>query len=524
MPPREDPLAEGDRLARAGEREKALEAYDSAVDGAPITARARAADVLLELGRLDAALERAEAAWRVAPEAPEALLLMGRVAWRARAVREALTCLDRIPEDSPLWPEAQAERAEALLAGRRADEAYDDLRRALKQHSDTPALWLSLGHVLMTLERLEEAEDAYRQTIERLPNSGRGLAGLADVCLRLGRPDEAVAVGERAVEVSHGDPVARTVLANALLAVGRHEEGWAAYEARFDAYALDHRVGVKARSFGSPGWNGSALADSSILVWGEGTPSDEVSFAALLPALREQSPSALVLECDPRLQVLFQRSFPEAEVVARTTPPDPGLADRFLNWQCASGGLAHRLKAYRKDYAAIPRGYLQADEGKRERWRNRWAEGASGRVIGLAWRHPDAEADRRSVPFRPLLDALSASGRVLVSLQRGMSDEERAIAAGRVRIEPDPDANDVDDLAARAAACDVVVTVDSLVAHLAAGCGVDTRVLLDAGADARWGAGRAKTPWYPSARLYWQGVDGGWTNAIKRCGRAVDGG
>ena len=131
----EDPLAEGDRLVREGEREKAVEAYDAAVDGAPLTARARAADVLLELGRMDAALERAEAAWRMAPEAPEALLLMGRIAWRARAVREALTCLDRIPESSSLWPEAQAERAEALLAARRADEAYEDLRSALKQHS-----------------------------------------------------------------------------------------------------------------------------------------------------------------------------------------------------------------------------------------------------------------------------------------------------------------------------------------------------------------------------------------------------
>jgi len=519
----EDPLAEGDRLVRAGERQKAVEAYDAAVDGAPLTARARAADVLLELGRMDAALERAEAAWRLAPEAPEALLLMGRIAWRARAVREALTCLDRIPESSPLWPEAQAERAEALLAAKRADEAYEDLRSAQKQHSDKPALWLSLGHVLMTLDRLEEAEDAYRQTVDRLPTSGRGLAGLAEVCLRLGRPEEAVAAGERAVEMSHGNPVARTVLANALIAVGRYEEGWAAYESRFNAYALDHRVGVKARSFEAPNWDGSDLADTSILVWGEGTPSDEVCFAALLPQVIAQGPTPLVLECDPRLQVLFERTFPDAEVVARTTPPDQGLTDRFLNWQSAIGGLAHRLKAYRNGYAAMPRGYLAVDEGKRERWRSRWAGEASARVIGVAWRHPDVDADRRSVPFRPLLDTLSASGRVLVALQRGMTDHERETAEGRMQIEPDWDVNDVDDLAARTAACDVVVTVDSLVAHLAAGAGVDTRVMLDAGADARWGAGRALTPWYPTAKLYWQDAGGGWTRMIKRIGAAVDG-
>lgn len=524
MAPREDPLAEGDRLVRQGERQKAVAAYDSAVDGAPITARARAADVLLELGRLDAALERAEAAWRIAPEAPEALLLMGRVAWRARAVREALTCLDRIPETSPLWPDAQAERAEALVAGRRAGEAYNDLRQALKRRSDAPALWLSLGHVLMAMERLEEAEDAYRQTVDRLPGSGRGLAGLAEVCLRLGRPEEAVEAGERAVEASHGNPVARTVLAHALLAVGRHEEAWATYEARFDAYSVDRRIGVKPRGFKSPSWDGSPLADSSILVWGEGTPSDEVYFAALLPLLLEQSPKELVLECDPRLHALYSRSFPAAEVVARVTPPDQALADRFLNWQSAAGGLPHRMRPYRDGYANMRRGFLAADDGKRERWRGRWSGSEAGRVIGVAWRHPDAEADRRSVPFAGLLDALSKPGRSLVSLQRGMSDAERELADDRMQIEPDWDTNDVDDLAARAAACDLVVTVDSLVAHLAAGVGVDTRIMLDSGAESRWGIGRDRTPWYPGVRLYWQDPDGGWAKAIARMRRAVDGG
>jgi len=524
MTSKEDPLLEGDRLARAGDRQAAVSAYDRAVDGAPITARARAAEVLLELGRLDAALERAEAAWRIAPDAPEALLLMGRVAWRGRAVREALTCLDRIPESSALWADAQAERAEALLAGNRPDDAYAEVRRGLSQRADSPALWLAMGHVLMALERLEEAEDAYRQTIERVPNSGLGLAGLADVCLRLGRPEEAVAASERAVAVSNGNPVARTVLANALLAVGRVEEGWAAYEARFDAYALDPRIGVKPRSFDAPVWDGSALADSSILVWGEGSPADEAYFAALLPALIGQDPKPLVIEVDPRLVTLFKRSFPQAEVIPRSSPPEPDLVGRFLHWQGAIGGLPHRLLVGRNGYSAVGRGYLKSDEARTHRWRDRWAPSDDTRVIGVAWRHPDPDAARRSVPLAPLLDALSASGRVLVSLQRGMSEEERSITGDRMRIEPDWDPNDVDDLAARAVACDLVVTIDSLVAHLAAGAGCDTRVLLDAGADARWGVGRARTPWYPTAQLYWQDLKGGWTRAIRQLRETVDGG
>ena len=70
----------------------------------------------------------------------------------------------------------------------------------------------------------------------------------------------------------------------------------------------------------------------------------------------------------------------------------------------------------------------------------------------------------------------------------------------------------------------MVVTVDSLVAHLAAGGGADTRVLLDAGADSRWGGGRSRTAWYPTARLYWQDLKGGWSRAVTGLREAVDGG
>ena len=519
-----DPLAEGDRLAKSGDSAGALAAYESAFDGAPITARRRAADVLLETGQAQGALTHAEEAWRIAPDAPEALLLMGRVAWRVGAVKDALRCLDRIDANSEFWPAAQAERAGALLADNRPDAAYGHVREALKQNAGEPALWLAMGHALMGLDRLEDAESAYRKTADLLPESGRALAGVAEVCMRLGRPQEAVEAGEQAVETSGNDPVARTVLAHALLAVGRHEEGWAAYEARFKAHTLDRRIGVRPRPFESPSWNGSDLADSSILVWGEGAATDEVYFAALLPLIMAQKAQPLVLECDPRLESLFARSFSEATVIARSNPPAEEITGRFFNWQSAIGGLALRLKAYENNYSAMASGYLAADPDKTERWRGRWTEGGGGRVIGLAWRHPDTEAARRSVELATLLDGLAKPGRSVISLQRGMTEDERLAAGERMQLEPDWDTENVDDLAARIAACDVVVTIDSLVAHLAAGLGRDTRVLLDTGADGRWGVGLARMPWYPSARLYWQDRDGAWNKAVATLTQAVDGG
>lgn len=517
-----DPLQEAEKLAADGNTSGAFAAFKAAIDGAPITARARAADMALELGKADQAFVLAEEAWRIAPDAPEALLLMGRVAWRVGAIDDSLACLDRIRRGDPLWAEAQAERAEALMAGKKHGEAYNDLRSALRTDPREPALWLALGHVLNSLDRLDEAEDAYRNTTDLQPESVRALAGIADVCLKLGRPDEAVEAGEKALELSSNDPVARTILGHALLAIGRDGEGWSAYEARFDAHNIDRRIGAKSRDFDMPLWDGTSLKDQSLLVWGEGSPADEIRFAALVPEIIRQDPSPLLLECDPRLKSLFERSFDGATVVARASPPDEAITGGLVHWQSPIGGLALRTKVYEDGYAKLAKAYLEADAAKMSSWRDRWASG-DDRIIGLSWRHPDPEAARRSIPLEAILDAVAIPGRVVVSLQRGMTPEERDLAADKLLLEPDPDPTDVDAMAARVAACDVVVTVDSLVAHLASALGIDTRVLLDNGADARWGLGKARTAWYPTARLYWQDHDGSWQRAVTQMRRALDG-
>jgi tetratricopeptide (TPR) repeat protein len=517
-----DPLQNGDCLAASGNFKGALASFKAAIDGAPINARARAADMALKLGKPDQAFALAEEAWRIAPSAPEALLLMGRIAWRVGAIDDSLRCLDRIRRGSPLWPRAQAERAEALVAGKQPGKAYNDLRSALKSDPRDPSLWLALGHVLMGLNRLDEAEDAYRNTTDLDPESVRALAGIADVCLQLGRAEEAVEAGEKALELSENDPVARTIMAHALLAIGRDDEGWASFEARFDAHNIDRRVGNKARDFEMPHWDGSPLEDKSILIWGEGSPADEIRFSALVPEMIRRDPSPLILECDPRLLTLFERSFDSATVVPRTSPPHEAISDGLVHWQSAIGGLCLRTQAWRDGYALLSNGYLEADPDKTAGWQERWQQGGE-RVIGLAWRHPDPEAARRSIPLQPVLDTVALPGRTVVSLQRGMTAEERELASDRLLLEPDPDPNDVDALAARVAACDVVVSVDSLVAHLGAALGKDTRVLLDNGADARWGLGKARTPWYPSTRLYWQDHDGSWDKAITALRRALDG-
>lgn len=511
-----DPLVQGDKLAAKGDFEAAIAAYDSAVDSAPMTARSKAVNLLLEVDRADEALERAEEAWRLAPETPEALYLMAKVAWRIGAYKEAFRCFDMIPEDAPEWVAAQTEKAEALIAKGDADTAYKDLRAALRSHPESPEIWTSLGSTLMSLDRLDEAQEAYQQTTELQPNSGRAMAGVAEVFMKMGKLKKAVKAGEDAVAKDGSDAVTRTILAYTLLAVGRHPEGWDNYEARFAAYTSDRRVGTKRRNFEAPLWDGSKLRDKSILLWGEGSASDEVRYAALVHALIKKGPDPVIFEADPRLVPLFERSFPTIDVVPRSNPPSDLIVGGLSHFQCPTGSLPLKLIAYRNDYDDIPNGYLKADADHVDAWREKWG-GSDNTIIGLNWRHPDEKAKNRSVKLEDILTRFAGEGRTLVSLQRSHTDEERATAEGKMQIEEDVTDDDFDDLAARAAACDVVISIDTLVAHLALGLGVSTHVLLDSGADARWGVNEDSTSWYQTASLHWQGAEGSWARALGQC-------
>ncbi|MFX4221038.1 MAG: hypothetical protein ACMVO3_08635 [Thalassobaculum sp.] len=142
------------------------------------------------------------------------------------------------------------------------------------------------------------------------------------------------------------------------------------------------------------------------------------------------------------MHALFARSFDSMTVVPRASPPDEAITGGLLHYQSAIGSLALHTKIYENDYGSLAKAYLEADQAKASSWRDRWSKDGD-RIIGLAWRHPDPEAARRSIPLEAVLDAVAIPGRVVVSLQRGMTPEERDMASDKLLLEPDPDPTDV---------------------------------------------------------------------------------
>ena len=329
---------------------------------------------------------------------------------------------------------------------------------------------------------------------------------LADALMLAGRPAEALEQAEAALAETPDLPDARLARATALLTLGRFAEGWDAWEDRW--------AGQPAR-FPQPAWTGEPLGEGRLLVWGEQGIGDELQFAALLPLLT-QAGVRCRLECDARLAPLLARSLPDAEVVARATPPDPRLLSPAIAAQIPSGSLPRLWLRDSADFRRL-HPYLVADPARTAAFRA--ADGPAGKtgkpLVGIAWHTTNPKWGRsRNIPLPDLARALHAAGARMVVLQYGDWAAEVAALAGEgidIAIPPGLDLrDDLDGLAARIAATDLVVTIDNVTAHMAGALGHPAWILLGHAADWRWLRDRLDSPWYPSATLFRQPTPGDW--------------
>jgi ADP-heptose:LPS heptosyltransferase len=256
-----------------------------------------------------------------------------------------------------------------------------------------------------------------------------------------------------------------------------------------------------------------------------------------------------VLDCDPRLNPLFARSFPEIEVVSGFEPsraqelsahklraPSFPLfsAERVGNHEpthsssdpeeaeiathLPTGSLPGLFRASEAAYAATTSPYLKADPAEAERFRAQYSDGR--RLIGLAWQTRNKQTGRkRSLDLAQLAPLFAQPGIRWISLQYGDFDalEEQAAAAGAPLLidrAVDQFAN-IDLFAAQIAAMDQVITIDNSTAHLAAALGLPVWLLLPFAADWRWLQSREFSPWYPTMRLFRQPQLGDWAAVIE---------
>lgn len=241
-----------------------------------------------------------------------------------------------------------------------------------------------------------------------------------------------------------------------------------------------------------------------------------MQFARFVPVLQAMG-ARVVLQAQRPLAALFALSFPAAHVVAQNEPLPP--FDVHLPLMSLPWRLGTTLDTIPADTP-----YLVADRAKLASWRHRLARW-DGLKVGLVWAgNPATKHDRqRSIEARALLEQLPRAGVTLFSLQKDVRPGDRAALAGIGDDLVDLTASfeDFSDTAAAVSALDLVITIDSAVAHLAGALARPTWLLLPYALDWRWLRDRADSPWYPTLRLFRQPQPGDWANVLARVGDAL---
>ncbi|WP_436566094.1 tetratricopeptide repeat protein [Janthinobacterium sp. HLX7-2] len=383
-------------------------------------------------------------------------------------------------------------------------EAY--YRRALAQSPDDVHLLQNLAALLMQCRRLAEAERIKRRVLALAPELFSAWSNLGVLLACAQRETEAESCYRRAIALDHGYANARYNLAYLLLRQGRLTEGWQMLEARPQPSAF-------ADYFRFPRWQGEALAGKSLLICPEAGMGDMLLFCRYVPLLRQLGAAKVSVLCHPPLKALLQ-TLPGIDRVLAIGEAVPAEGWDYWVAVLSLPGLCGTTL----ETIPVPVPYLQAQPSAADAWAARLSPASQHTPlrVGLAWKgNPAFENDgERSLPSLDVLAPLGAvAGIQFLSLQKGAGEDEMSaalsLAGGAAAL------GDMADTAALIASLDLVISVDTAVAHLAGALGKPCWVLLpDYRADWRWMAGRSDSPWYPSMRLFRQPSLGGWAPLI----------
>jgi len=528
-----------------GRLEEAADAYARALEVDPGCAEAlnNLGNTLRSQGRDEEATACYREALRRRPASPEAAVNMAALclrqrreqeaeAWARRALEvrpgltEALSNLAMALLDQQRYPEAEQHARQAvaqapamahlhsnlasvLLHQKRWEEAERECRRALELQPGHPEASLNLGVILQATDRLEEAAAQLHDVLEADPASAAAWANLGTVRAAEARHDAALFCFEDALRHQPDHAKAHFCHSLELLGRGRMEEGFAEYEWRW-------KVARPSRVSAGPTWEGGSLEGRTILLYAEQGLGDTIQFARYIPLVVARG-GRVVVECQPPAAPIVRSVSGVEEVIL------PQDALPHFDVQAALMGLPRILgMAVPPTPCRTP--YIAFDE--------EWAQRIAARLgpkqglwVGLAWAgNPDNGGDRRrSMPLAALAPLGAHAGAEWFSLHVGEKARQELSASGGWIKSVLSDTGGLVELAALMACLDLVITVDTMPAHLAGALGRPVWNLLCAAPDWRWGREGESSPWYPSMRLFRQSQAGDWQEVVERVSEALRG-
>jgi tetratricopeptide (TPR) repeat protein len=499
-------------LHRLGRAQDALDGVECALarkpDGGALALRGR---LLRELDRNEDALASFTRALELAPDDADTLIARGNTYYDMKSFAAALADYERALSLRPDAAPIHNNRGNALRELGRGAEALEAFGRALALKPGYAEAYNNRGNAQLELNRPSAALADYDRALALKPDYADALVNRGSALRYLNRPDDAIESLDRAIALNPELAEAHWNRALTCLASGDFEQGWQGYEWRWRR----NNAEMMPRDFAQPQWRGEDLRGRTILLHAEQGFGDTIQFIRYLPMVLAKG-GKVVLEIPDDLKPLVDPGDGVAAMVSRGQALPPfELHCPLLSLPLAFGTTLANVPA--------PPAYLRAPAGRIEQWRTRLPHGKAPRV-GLAWSgKPTHKNDHnRSIALARLAPLLLKPGFQFVSLQKEVRDADRAALKkfpALVRI--DDALADFADTAAVMASLDLVIAVDTAVAHLAGAMGKPVWILLPAIGDWRWLLAREDSPWYPSARLFRQPHIGDWGSVIARLGREL---
>jgi tetratricopeptide (TPR) repeat protein len=498
----------GIALAQSGRAEDALKSLSRAVGLEPSNAiiHTHYGNALTGLNRYPEAIEVYERAIRCDGQFADSHYNCG-VAWMALGREDlALACYDRAISLSPLYAQAHNNRGSILADRGEVDEALSAYERAIEANPRFADPWINRANLLRRLNRVQESLESAHQAIQTSPLSAdahnvRG-AALAD----LGKFAEALDAYEQALALNPSHPEANWNKGLIRLANGEFQEGWALYEHRWRVKSLK----LIQRYVESPLWTGAESINGKIvLLHAEQGFGDTIQFCRYATSLTALG--ARVILQVPKSLVSLLAAVPGVErVITQDSVPSFDL-------HCPLMGLPRTLNTDPHRDAPRP-AYLKADRSTVTKWAQTLGPHDKAQRIGLAWagRSTHTNDSNRSIALQNLIPMISPHFE-WISLQKEVrASDEPCLATLPLMRRLGEELGDFADTAALIENMDLVITVDTAIAHLAGALGKPVLILLPYAADWRWLRRRNDSPWYPSARLVRQSAPTDWSGPVSR--------
>jgi tetratricopeptide (TPR) repeat protein len=496
----------GNALSDLGRLDEAVASYERAIRLGPRFAPAYSnyGAVLQRLGRTQDAIAAFRKAIELAPEYPEAYNNLGHSLELNNQLDEAIAAFVKAIQFNPNLAGAYCNLGNVLLSKKRVDDAIASFRTAIRIEPDMPEAHSNLGNALSDKGDLDEAMAEYRLALRLRPRYPDALSNTSSLLIECGEYNESEQLLRQAIEYEPNFADAHWNLALLLLLKGDFAQGLPEYEWRWRV-----RFMPPLPSLGKPQWKGEDLSGKTLLLYVEQGYGDAMQFIRYAPMLAARGAN-IFLKSPAELRRLLAtvEGIDRIFLPSESTPP--------FDFHCPLLSLPLGFKTNLSSIPVPPMPYLHPDQSDVEKWCNRLSS-EKRRRIGLAWagdpRHKrDAARTILLCNFAPLAELTNAA---FYSLQKG-EGAKHLPPAGVTINDFTSELNDFADTAAFIANLDLVITVDTSVAHVAGAVGKPVWLLVQHSPDWRWLLDRDDSPWYPTMRLFRQKKYGDWTEVIRR--------